>query len=216
MQLAQPAPAGSAFLGWTAADVALVNGSDLFRISHPQGAPQAYSEHRVDTSKPTCSSWPRGNWIYSEDVLGATEGGSSGSPVVNADGQVVGQLSGACGFDVNNVCNTDDNATVDGAFAAYFDGVAQWLDPAGSCTDGDNDGFCSDVDCNDGNELVNPGAAENCGDGIDNDCDGAVDAADSECAGGCSLLPSGSPCEQNSDCCSNKCRGGQNKKICRG
>ncbi|HEY5680690.1 MAG TPA: PKD domain-containing protein, partial [Pseudomonadales bacterium] len=80
-------------------------------------------------SRPTCRSWPRGPWIYSSDTFGATEGGSSGSPVVNEAGQVVGQLSGACGYETSNVCS-DLNATVDGAFAAYFNDVAQWLDPA--------------------------------------------------------------------------------------
>jgi len=30
-------------------------------------------------------------------------------------------------------------------------------------------------DCNDANAAINPGAAEVCGDGVDNDCDGAVD-----------------------------------------
>lgn len=129
MQLAEPAPAGTVLLGWNATAVANSNGVDLFRVSHPQGAPQAYSEHEVDTARPTCSTWPRGNWIYSSDTLGATEGGSSGSPVVNGAGQVVGQLSGACGFNVNDVCDTASNATVDGAFAAYFANVDQFLDP---------------------------------------------------------------------------------------
>jgi len=65
----------------------------------------------------------------------------------------------------------------------------------GSGTDGGND--CSDgvgvdedgdtyrtcglddlIDCDDGNADVNPGASEICGDGADNDCNGAVDDAD--------------------------------------
>ncbi len=40
--------------------------------------------------------------------------------------------------------------------------------------DGDNDGYTVDVDCDDGNPAVNPGAAEICDD-VDNDCNGSVD-----------------------------------------
>jgi lysyl endopeptidase len=125
------------YLGWTSTAVANSNGTALYRISHPSGSPQAYSEHSVDTSKGTCRSWPRGNWIYSRDTYGATEGGSSGSPVVNSSGQVVGQLSGACGTNVNDNCDPNSNATVDGAFAAYYSGVASWLNP------GSGGGTCS-------------------------------------------------------------------------
>jgi V8-like Glu-specific endopeptidase len=120
-----------AYLGWNSTAVANTNGFDLFRISHPSGAPQAYSEHSVDTGAPTCGGLPRGNFIYSRDTFGATEGGSSGSPVVDGDGNVVGQLFGACGFNVNDPCDAASNATVDGAFAAYFSSVAEFLDPDG-------------------------------------------------------------------------------------
>jgi V8-like Glu-specific endopeptidase len=127
-----------AYLGWNSTAVANTNGFDLFRISHPSGAPQAYSEHSVDSGAPTCGSLPRGNFIYSRDTFGATEGGSSGSPVVDGAGKVVGQLFGACGFNVNDVCDAASNATVDGAFAAYFSSVAEWLDPddggGGTCS----------------------------------------------------------------------------------
>jgi hypothetical protein len=115
------------YLGWNSTAVANTNNVPLYRLSHPQGSPQAYSEHVVDTSKPTCRTWPRGGWIYSRDVKGATEGGSSGSPVLNASGQIVGQLSGGCGFNVNDVCDTASNATVDGAFASYYSQVAPFL-----------------------------------------------------------------------------------------
>ena len=41
--------------------------------------------------------------------------------------------------------------------------------------DDDNDGYTLDVDCNDLDETVNPGADDSACDGKDNDCDGLVD-----------------------------------------
>ena len=125
-------PAGSVFLGWTSAPVANTNGADLWRISNPGFGPQVYSQHDVDTAVGTCSGWPRGERIYSRDIAGAIDGGSSGSPVVNSSSQIVGQLSGTCGFNPGQVCSSgpgEDNATVDGAFAFYFALVAPFLNP---------------------------------------------------------------------------------------
>jgi lysyl endopeptidase len=102
LQLHQSPPAGSVFLGWNSEPVAFTEGAELYRISHPLASPQAFSVHRVDTSAATCTGWPRGPWIYSRDTVGATQGGSSGSPVVNGAGEVVGQFSGACGFNVGD------------------------------------------------------------------------------------------------------------------
>ncbi len=39
-------------------------------------------------------------------------------------------------------------------------------------------------DCNDSNAAVHPGASEICGDGVDNDCDGLTDGADTGAIGG--------------------------------
>ena len=59
--------------------------------------------------------------------------------------------------------------------------------PCGNCHDNDADGYqddsCGGVDCDDGNAAVHPGAAEVCGDGIDQDCDGQ-----DESCGGCDDL----------------------------
>lgn len=197
LRLSETAPGGSAFLGWNENPVAFSNGLDLYRISHPQGAPQSFSKHEVDTGAGTCQSWPRGDRIYSRDVIGATEGGSSGSPVVNGAGQIVGQLSGACGTNLNDNCDTQNNATVDGAFAAYFGEVEQFLDPSGG-------GGCT---------ITEP-TEVSCTDGQDNDCDGDTDGADSDCGTG-GGLPKGFPCISNSDCASNSCKGKPGSKTCK-
>ena len=57
------------------------------------------------------------------------------------------------------------------------------------CSDCDGDGYKAVAfggdDCDDTLFLVNPGPSvtENCTDGIDNECDGAIDAADRDCGG---------------------------------
>jgi hypothetical protein len=194
LQLSQTPPGGSTFLGWNNAPIANTNNAALYRISHPAWAPQAYSAGAVSTSAPTCTGWPRGERIYSRTTTGGTEGGSSGSPVVNASSQFVGQLSGACGTNVNDACDQVNNATVDGAFAFYYSSVAPFL--ATTCTP----------------------TAEVCNDGVDNDCDGATDCADSNCAGSpsCpSCSPAGTSCTANSQCCSNKCKGPAGRQTCR-
>ena len=131
LQLNQVPPSGSVFLGTTNAPVANTNGATLHRISHPNWAPQAYSRQAVDTGAGTCSGLPRGTFIYSREQVGGTEGGSSGSPVVNGSGQVVGQLYGGCGTNINDDCDQVNNATVDGAMAAYWASVAPFLAPSG-------------------------------------------------------------------------------------
>jgi len=128
LQLREAPPSGSVFMGWTTDPMAFADGTHLFRISHPSGEAQAYSEHVVDSQYIECSSLPIGEFIYSRDVVGATEGGSSGSPVMNMSGQIVGQLYGACGYTLE-VCDAEQNRTVDGAFAYYYSSVAPWLDP---------------------------------------------------------------------------------------
>jgi V8-like Glu-specific endopeptidase len=129
LQLNSAPPAGSVFLGWTSTPVANTNGVLLHRVSNPNFGPQVYNQQTVSTSAPVCRSWPRGERIYSRDTLGGTDGGSSGSPVVNGSDQVVGQLSGACGTNVNDPCDAASNATVDGALAYYWASVKPFLAP---------------------------------------------------------------------------------------
>lgn len=82
-----------------------------------------------------------------------------------------------------------------------FDLQAVGVINQGSCTDGDEDDYsvegagCGQVDCNDADPDINPGAGEgppgdpSCSDGKDNNCNGLKDAADPGCfsgQGGCS------------------------------
>jgi hypothetical protein len=111
-------PADTTHLPWSTTPVAHSNGIELYRISHPSGAPQAFSAHEVDADWDYCG--PPGDFIYSQDSMGATEGGSSGAPVFNANGEIVGQLYGHCGSNLSDDCDSVNNRTWDGAFAATW------------------------------------------------------------------------------------------------
>jgi hypothetical protein len=74
--------------------------------------------------------------------------------------------------------------------------------------------------CGSGGGTCTP-TAEICTGGVDEDCDGFVDCADSDCSTSAACVPSctlgkkGDPCSSNSQCCSNKCSGKAGKKTCR-
>ncbi|WP_168210412.1 PKD domain-containing protein [Persicimonas caeni] len=59
------------------------------------------------------------------------------------------------------------------------------------CDDGDSDGFgvggnclSEQLDCDDSDSAINPGADEVCGDGVDNNCDGQIDEDCERCTDG--------------------------------
>lgn len=172
LELNSNPPSGTYFIGYDATPIANSSGVVLHRLSHPHGSAQAYSRHTVRTNGPLCGTLPRGAFIYSQDQEGATLGGSSGSPVirvVNNEPKIVGQLYGACGSNLNDECDTQNNSTVDGALAAYFSSVEQYLGGGGEPPPPD--------DGSGGNEK----GRKKCTDGIDNDGDGLVDGADPDC-----------------------------------
>jgi hypothetical protein len=79
--------------------------------------------------------------------------------------------------------------------------------PGPSCTGG---GGCTPTGSEEGN----------CGDGLDNDCNGFVDCNDSVCStdllcAACTLGQPGDPCSSNGDCCSNNCKGKPGAKTCK-
>ena len=75
------------------------------------------------------------------------------------------------------VSDPDRSDNLDGALEVR---IPRAVVPNG-CEDSDGDGYgvgkeCDGIqDCDDDNAALNPGAPEECGDGVDNDCDGNID-----------------------------------------
>ncbi|MBW1877193.1 MAG: trypsin-like peptidase domain-containing protein [Deltaproteobacteria bacterium] len=185
-------PAGVKFMPWT--DVVPEEGDTLYRISHPAGAPQAYSEQKIETTFGFCGTLPMPNFLYSQDIFGATEGGSSGSPVYDASGQIVGQLYGSCGYN-NEPCDAVDNRTVDGSIAYWADELSAILAQAG-CT---SNAQCDNGDACDGAEECVSGSCVP-GDAVDCDDDDACteDVCDPE-TGSCDNTTE-IVCDDGDDC----------------
>ena len=179
-------------------------------VHHPDGDPKkinfdndnAYSSGSINWGDPDYDGdndiSPSGShWRVLWDE-GGTYLGSSGSPVYNNNGQLVGQLSGGSGN-----CYTGDTEDYYGKFSRAFSDVDEWLDPlntnetsiegtydGNSASDSDGDGVLDDEDSDDNNPYQcsdNDGdTCDDCStgtynpsdDGWDYDGDGLCDAGD--------------------------------------
>jgi PKD repeat protein/V8-like Glu-specific endopeptidase len=116
---------GRSYLGWTTTSPNV--GDTLYRVAYPHGESAVFTQHVYEGTLTACSGWD--NHHKSRDVDGATAGGSSGSGLVNANTQVVGDLSGSCGSNVADDCDVVNNRTADGKFGTTFPSISQWLNP---------------------------------------------------------------------------------------
>jgi hypothetical protein len=125
-------------------------------------------------------------------LISAVNGYSFSSYGTNVNTQCtpVQPFTGDC-----TLCHVADFAAPTPAKTAYLAGGTTLTDFFCPCTDSDGDtypvaggpAYCGpSFDCNDADPAINPGAVENCTDGIDNNCDGLIDAQDPV---GCPAVP---------------------------
>ena len=116
LRLHQSPPDGVTYLGWT---TALPSSQTLTCIQHPQEFDKRISfGHKVDPG-PGWQDFTGVRWS-----TGVTEPGSSGSPLLNAAHQVIGQLYGG-----NSDCEHPSGIDIFGRFDLSYQMIQPWLDP---------------------------------------------------------------------------------------
>lgn len=125
------------FIGWDRSNIASENGVS---IHHPQGDIKMISTYYntvlstqyYNKNEDTEGKYWKVNWSETQNGHGATEGGSSGSPLLNSDGQIIGTLTGG-----DASCEFPDDPDWYGKFSYHWESngndstinLKYWLDP---------------------------------------------------------------------------------------
>jgi MYXO-CTERM domain-containing protein len=158
----------SAPVGYVAASDDCDDGDARVSPSGTEACDAADSDEDCDGLSDDADPSVTGRSTYYED--GDGDGFGGGSSVLACDLPVgYASFSGDCADTdsrrypgATESCSSTEDLNCDGSVGA---------------TDGDGDGFFACDDCDDGDRSIFPGATETC-DGVDNDCDGAVDGSD--------------------------------------
>jgi hypothetical protein len=132
-------PPDRVLLGWNAENPVLPKNTVTHRISHPLThaiLSQQYTQNRTLAGNEIKKCGTAGGratddltrFTHSVFLEGGTFGGSSGAPLILDNGQVVGQLLGACGSEetVDDGCSVE-NDEIDGNFFTTFDHIKEHL-----------------------------------------------------------------------------------------
>jgi len=124
-------PGGTRFwFGWTTGTPTA--GQTFYSISNPAGQKLHYTTTSFNaTGGITCNEFTRPAFHYSSGLTGSTTGGSSGSPMYNSTGQIMGQLYGTCHLPAWDTCSYSTFNRMDGGFGTTFPSISQWIDDEG-------------------------------------------------------------------------------------
>lgn len=131
--LLSDAPDKAMFLGWTTADVAV--GAPVYGIHHPSGSYKRISfgqrvidEELVIGAGEDAEYAPSDKYWKVEFTRGRVEGGSSGSPLFNANNQVVGTLTAGPSASEARLCALDPFEAFYGRFVNGFPRFRAYLE----------------------------------------------------------------------------------------
>lgn len=124
------------FAGWNRSNSAATSGVS---VHHPSGDIKKISTYNSSLSSAGGLNWGNNNnthwrvtWIATANGHGVTEGGSSGSPIFNQNGLIVGKLTGGSSY-----CNAPNQSDIYGKMWYSWDQMGNtssqqlkpWLDP---------------------------------------------------------------------------------------
>jgi len=116
LRLRSPSPDGATYVGWSTSKPS--QNEVLSCIHHPDGAFKRISFGKLDGND-------QDYWSVNF-TDGATEPGSSGAPLFNAEGKLIGQLVGG-----NSSCATGGGTDVFGRFDVTYKAIKGWLSGQG-------------------------------------------------------------------------------------
>ena len=123
LKLAEPAPRGTYFLGWTSYLSELQVGRNVVGIHHSESLHKQISFGKIAGTFFGARSYEHMTEVDWGNGLAIT--GASGSPLLNEDGRIIGVLSG--GRDDNSGCFDPGSHPVYSNFRSFYSEIEQWL-----------------------------------------------------------------------------------------